>query len=183
MRWKVLLPVLQTIAMVLIVWAPWNRKAHEVDIVLPDGREIKGWTLIPGLDAFEWAEGVNLPTVVVVTPLEFAIRKAGALPSLKVTFYGVWLVGLLCWYMVGRFVDDLILWRRGRKLPRKHTGDLAFALLVAPSAALPAIAFNDRDARVPVLAAWGTVWIAIASAVLLFRLAQIIQQRKKRPAS
>lgn len=183
MRFRFWLPVLQTLAMLLIVWAPWNPKAHQVDIILPDGREIRNWKLIPGLDVFEWAQGVNLPAVVVVTPFEFALRRSGDLPSFKVTFYGVWLVGLLCWYMVGRLVDDLIRWRHDRKLPRKHTGDLAFALLVAPSAALSGIAFNDKDVGVPVLAAWGIVWIAIASAVLLFRLAQVIQQRKRRPTS
>ena len=38
--------------------------------------------------------------------------------------------------MVGRFVDDLIQWRRTRKLPRKHAGDLTFALLAAPERGL-----------------------------------------------
>jgi hypothetical protein len=182
MQWKYLMPALQTIAMLLLVWSPWNPKAHQ-DIFLANDREIKTWPLIPGPDAFQWAQGLNLPAVVVVTPLEFAVRKSGALPSFKMTFYGVWLLGLLCWYMVGRFVDDLIRWRRTWTLPRKHTGDLAFALLLAPSAALTGIAFNDKDVEVPVLAAWGIIWIVIASAVLLFRLAQIIQQRKKRATS
>ena len=183
MRFKFLFPVLQTIAMLLIVWAPWNPKAHQVDILLTNGREIKNWTLIPGLDALEWAEGVNLPAVVVVTPLEFAVRNAASLPSFKLSFYGVWLLGLLCWYMVGRFIDDLICWLRTRTLPRKHPGDLTFALLLAPSAALVGIAFNDKETGVPLLAVWGIIWIAIASAVLLFRVAQVIQQRRRRPIS
>jgi len=174
------MPALQTAAMLLIVWAPWNPKAHQVDILLTNDREIKAWTLIPGPDAVEWAQGVNLPAVVVVTPLEFAVRKAGAPRSSKLTFYGVWLVGLLGWYMVGRFVDDLARWWRTRTLPRKHAGDLAFALILAPSAALVGISFNDKESGVPVLAIWGIIWITIACAVLLFRVAQEIQQRRRR---
>jgi hypothetical protein len=180
---KYLLPALQTIAMLLIVWAPWNPKTHEIVARRADGAEFKIRTLIPGLNAFEWVQGINLPAVVVVTPLEFALRKSGDLPSHKVNFYGVWLVGLLCWYMVGRFIDDLVRWRRDRTLPRKNAGDLAFALLVAPSAALVGIAFNAKETGVPVLAAWGIIWIAIASAILLFRVAQVIRQRKRRAVS
>ena len=183
MRWKSLLPFLQMAAMLLIVWAPWSSQAHEVIARRANGIEVKTWTLIPGPNATVWAEGVNLPAVVVVTPLEFALRKGGDLPSFTVTFYGVWIVGLLCWYMVGRFVDDLIFWGRTRTLPRKNAGDLAFALLVAPSAALVGIAFNDNDTGVPLLAVWGIIWIAIASAVLLFRVAQVIRQRRKFSAS
>ena len=180
---KYVLPALQTIAMLLIVWAPWNAKAHEIVARRADGVEFKVWTLIPGLDAFEWAQAINLPAVVVVTPLEFVLRKGGDLPSYKVTFYGVWLVGLLCWYMVGRFTDDLVRWWRDRTLPRKNAGDLAFALLVAPSAALVGIAFNDKETGGPLLAVWGIIWIAIASAVLLFRVAQVIRYRKRRVVS
>jgi hypothetical protein len=180
MRFRFLFPVLQTIAMLLIVWEPWNPKAHQVDIRLTDGREIKNWTPIPGPDAFEWAEGINLPAIVVVTPLEFALRNAASLPSFKLTFYGVWLLGLLCWHLVGRFIDDLIGWLRTRTLPRKHAGDLTFALILAPSTALAGIAFNEKGTGVPVLAAWGIIWIAIAFSVLLFRVAQVIRQRKGR---
>ena len=68
-------------------------------------------------------------------------------------------------------------------LPRKNAGDLTFALLLAPSAALVGIAFNEKETGVPVLAVWGIIWIAIASAVLLFRVAQAIQQRRRRPVS
>jgi hypothetical protein len=170
MRFKFLMPVVQTAAMLLILWAPRNPRAHEVDTQLARTPR-----------AIEWAEGINLPASAVVTPAEFAMRKHESLPNMKVRFYGFWLVGLLCWYMVGRFIDDLIRWRRARKLPRKNAGDLAFALIAAPSAALLGIAFNEGNIQSSVLAAWGVIWIAIASAALLFRVAQAIQQRR-RPA-
>jgi hypothetical protein len=181
MRFKFLLPILQTAAMLLILWAPWNPKAHEADVRLANGGATRVATLIPGPDALEWAEGINLPASAIVTPAEFAMRKPDALPNTKLRFYGFWLVGLLCWHMVGRFIDDLVQWRRTRTLPRKHAGDLAFALLAAPSAALLGIAFNEGKIQSYVLAAWGMMWIVVTSAALLFRVAQVIRQRK-RPA-
>ncbi len=144
MRFRVLLPVLQTLSMLLIVWAPWNSRAHRIDIVLRNGREITAWTLLPGPNALDWAEGIDLPAAAVVTPVEFAIRRADALPNDKVRFFGFWIVGLLCWYMVGRCVDDVLLWRRGGVLPRKHPGDVAFALIAVPSALLLADRFHLR---------------------------------------
>ena len=167
---KYLLPTLQTIAMLLIISAPRNTGTHEIDSHLAYGPA-----------ALEWAEGINLPASAVVTPSEFAIRKSDALPNMTLRFYGFWSVGLLCWYMVGRFVDDLILWRRDKKLPSKNAADLTFAFIAAPSAALLGIAFNGGNVQSHVLATWGIIWIAIASAALLFRVAQAIQQRR-RPA-
>jgi hypothetical protein len=174
MRFKSLLPILQTAAMLLTLWAPWNPKAHNAQLGSEQG-------IILGSTAIEWAEGINLPASAVVTPVEFAMREPDALPNLKLRFYGFWLVGLLCWYMVGRFIDDVIQWRRDKKLPRKNASDLAFALIAAPSAALLGIAFNQGNIQSGVLASWGSIWIAIASAALLFRVAQAIQQRR-RPA-
>jgi hypothetical protein len=175
MRFTLLLPILQIAAMLLTLWAPWTPKAHAH---LANGQESES-VLSP--TAIEWAEGVNLPASAVVTPVEFALRRPDALPNMKVRFYGFWLVGLLCWYMVGRFIDNLIQWHRAKKLPRKNAGDLAFALIAAPSAALLGIAFNEGTVQSRVLATWGIIWIAIASADLLFRVAQAIQQRR-RPA-
>ena len=177
---KYLLPALQTLAM-LLLWVQLNPQA--VGAPVADGGAPRTATIIPSSTALEWAEGINLPASAVITPVEFALRKPDALPNMKVRFYGFWLVGLLCWYMVGRFIDDLIRWRRARKLPRKNASDLAFALIAAPSAALLGIAFNEGNIQSRVLAACGIIWIAIASAALLFRVAQVIQQRKRRPAS
>lgn len=164
--------------MLLIVWAPWNSRAHRIDIALRDGREITGWTLLPGPDALDWAEGINLPAAAVVTPLEFAVRRSDALPNYRVRSFGFWIVGLLCWYMVGRCVDDALLWRRSGVLPRKHPGDVAFALIAVPSTLLLADVFISDGTR-GALFVWSAIWLAVTFAVLLFRLAQIIQQRRR----
>lgn len=176
-----MLPTLQTIAMLLLLWVSVNSKA--VGTSANEGVEVTAVATVPSPAAIEWAEGINLPASAIVTPAEFAMRKPDALPNMKVRFYGFWLVGLLCWYMVGRFIDDLTQWRRARKLPPKNAADLAFALIAAPSAALLGIAFNQGTIQSRVLATWGIIWIVIASAALLFRVAQAIQQRKRRAAS
>lgn len=173
------MPTFQTAAMLLILWAPWAPDAHRIDLAFKDGREIKDWMLIPGPNAMDWAEGVNLPAVPIVMPVEFAIRRSDALPNYKIRFYGFWSVGLLCWYMVGRFADDLARWRRDHALPRKRAADLTFALLAVPSSILLAGVFTIGDAHAPVLAAWGAIWVVITGAALLFRLAQVIQQRRR----
>jgi hypothetical protein len=166
--------------MLLIVWAPWNPQAHQVEVALGDAAELNAWTLLHPR-ALEWAQGVNLPAVAVVTPAEFAIRRTGDLPSYKIRFYGVWLVGLLCWYMVGRFVDDLLQWRSTGTLPRKRAADLTFALVATPSAVLLATAFHDANSSPSILAVWSVVWLAITGAMLLFRVTQEIRQRRRRP--
>jgi hypothetical protein len=187
MRFRLWLPVLQTMAMLLVMWAPWAPNAHKIDVVLMNGAEIKGWTLIPrpaaGFDPVNWSLGINLPAATIVIPAEFAIRKNGALENDKVRFYGFWLVGILCWHMLGRFVDDLLRWRRTKLLPRKNPSDLAFALLAVPSSILLGSAFIFGGVEFPVLAAWGAIWFTLSSSALIFRVAQVIQQRRRAPAS
>jgi hypothetical protein len=183
MRFKFVLPVLQTAAMLLIVWAPWAPESHMLNGRLANGTESKTWVLIPGPDAVEWAEGANLPAAAVAVPLEFSIRRNDALPNYKVKFWGFWIVGLLCWYMVGRFADDLVRWRLDRALPPKRGADMAFALIAAPSAILLAIAYFSAAAEARALVAWGAVWVVITSAILLFRLAQFFRESFKPPVS
>jgi hypothetical protein len=178
MRSRVLFPVLQTLSMLLIVWAPWSSRVHQIDIVRREGHGSRYWTLPPTSAALDWAEGINLPAAAVVTPVEFAVRKADALPNGKVRFFGFWIVGLLCWYMVGRCVDDVLRWRHSGVLPRKHPGDVAFALIAVPSAILLADVFIS-DGTVAALLTWSAIWLTVTTAVFLFRLLQIIRQRRK----
>jgi hypothetical protein len=168
MRFRFTLPAIQIAVMVFILWAPSSRGAQ--------------W-LNPGPTAQDWAEGINLASATIAIPVEFGLRGTDALPNYKIRFYGFWIVGLLCWYMVGRFVDDIVQWRRRAALPKKHPGDLAFALLAVPSALLLGGVFLFGESKSPVLAAWSVVWIVITCSALLFRVAQVIQQRGKRPVS
>jgi hypothetical protein len=182
MRFRFWLPPIQSVAMFLITWAPWAPGSHQVDVLLRDGREGKTWFIVPGSEAVDLAQGINLPAVPVVVPIEFAARRGQPWVSLNFRFFGFWLVGLLCWYMVGRLVDDCLVWRHSGVLPKKHNGDLAFALLVVPSSILLAGVFLFGGDS-PLLAVWSAIWLAISGSALTFRLFQVIRQRRRMPVS
>jgi MFS family permease len=186
MRFRFWLPLVQTVAMLLITWAPWAPESHRLHTVLRDGTEIRTWTVIPSanvIDPLDFAEGINLPAVAVVVPAEFAARRGEARMNLTFRFFGCWLVGLVCWYLAGRLLDDLFSWYRSGLLPRKHRVDLAFALLVLPSSALLAGVFLFGGEHTPILAVSSAVWLAASCLALAFRLLQIIRQRRRLPAS
>lgn len=182
MRFKLWLPSLQSIAMLLITWAPWAPEAHRMTIVPPEERQISTWTLVPRptlVDPFDFAEGINLPAAAVVVPIEFAARQGGNWMNTNFRFFGFWIVGLLCWYMAGRFLDDVIQWRHRRVLPTKNASDIAFALLAVPSSILLASVFLFSGPASRVLAVTSAIWLVLSGAALIFRLVQIIAQRRK----
>lgn len=129
--------------------------------------------------ANEWAEGINLPAVPVVAPLEFALRRSESLPNATVRFYGIWILGILCWYLVGRFTDETIELGRTRKLERAPRGDLMFALIAFPSAILMGGAFGFGGTESRIISDWALVWLVITSADLTFRVAQLIRHRRR----
>jgi hypothetical protein len=81
--------------------------------------------------------------------------------------------------MVGRFADDLISWRRNGAQPRKHWADLTFALIAFPSAILLAGPFTVDRVGPTSLAVWGVLWLVVTACALLFRVVQVIKQRRK----
>jgi hypothetical protein len=182
MRFRLWLPLLQSIAMLLITWAPWSPQAHQSPIVRPEEREISTWTLIPRpniVDPFDFAEGINLPAAAVVVPIEFAARQGGNWMNTNFRFFGFWIGGLLCWYMAGRFLDDVVQWRHSRALPTQNASDIAFALLALPSSILLASVFLFSGPASRILAVTSAIWLVLSGAALIFRLAQIIAQRRK----
>ncbi len=180
MRFRLWLPVLQTIAMALILWSPRTRSAHQLDVTLANGTELKTWTLIAGPNALDWAQGMNLPTATVVTPAEFVLRNGSAWRNSNVLFFGLWTAGILCWYMLGRVIDDLVQWARSQVLPSQHAIDLMFALLALPASIMMAVAFPMGTAGAPVTSAAGPIWIAVTSIALVLRVAQAIKYRRRR---
>ncbi|MGH9494582.1 MAG: hypothetical protein ACRD3B_06255 [Candidatus Sulfotelmatobacter sp.] len=178
MRFRIWLPIAQTIAMLWLMWGPLNHRARKFVLRAPD-RESPIRAQGPGPRELEWAQGINLPAVTVVTPLEFAFRRAQDLPNYRIQFFGCWLIGLLCWYMAGQFVDESIVCRRTRILQRAPRGGLAFTLLALPSTILMAVAFGLRGGQSRVLSAWAIVWLLITSADFVFRLAQLIRHRRR----
>lgn len=179
MRFRLWLPVSQIIATLLVIWAPWAPNAHKIDLFLMDGREIKAWSLIPGPKAAEWELGMNLPTIIVVSPVESAIRKAD-FPDYRWEFVGCAVVGILCWYMIGRLVEDFIQWRNFSRLPAIRRSDLSFALIAAPSTLLSALTFTYSRTGSAVLPIWGALWLAASFAALGFRVLQLVKRHLDR---
>lgn len=184
MRFSLGLPLLQTIAMIIILWAPWSPGAHRIDIILRDGREIKGWKLVPEPEthAIAWAQGVNLPALPAEIPIDLAAERFQHLPELKLRFFSFWFFGLLTWYMIGRIGEDVVTWRQNAP-PSPRLVDLLFAietfLLALPSFLI--LTF-DRSGAPPILTVWSTIWLAIASAALTVRLLQRVHYRNGVPA-
>ena len=120
MRLSLGLPLLETIAMMLILWAPWAPETHRFDLVLRDGREIReirGWSVLPGpeQDTMAWAEGINLPALLAEIPIDLACERLAHRPERKLRFFSWWLFGSLSWYMIGRVGEDILKWIAQRK--------------------------------------------------------------------
>lgn len=179
MRLSLGLPLLQTIAMIVIVWAPWSPQTHKFDIVLQDGREIQGWSLLPGPDAILWAQGINLPAFVVEIPIDLTCERFEHLPELKLRFFSFWIFGILSWYMIGRVAEDMLKWRQ-TGLPPTRRFDVLFAVeacvVAIPSFLLLVLDQSKENLRI--LTAWSAIWVVLASAALSLRLLQKARQRK-----
>ena len=173
------LPIAQTIAMLSLTWSSLSHGPSKFVLRAPDGMEptIRMHHAVPR--ALEWAQGINLPAVTVVTPLEFAFRRTQGLPNYRIQFYGCWLIGLLCWYMTGRFADEIVRWRKMRVLERAPRAGLVFALIALPSTILMAAAFGLSGQQSRVISAWAIVWLLITSADFVFRVAQLIRHRRR----
>lgn len=169
---------MQTLAMIWLMWSPLNPDAHRLVPRRPDPGTATIVTHGPTPDAVEWAKAINLPAVPVANPIEFAFRNQ-SLPSSRAEFYCCWLIGLLYWYMSGRFIDEVVLWRKTRILERAPRGGVGFALLALPSTILMAAAFGLSGAESRVISAWAAVWLLITAAAFVFRVAQLIRHRRR----
>jgi hypothetical protein len=182
MRLRFGLPLLQTIAMFLILWAPWSPETHKFDIVLRDGTEIRGWNVLPGPDqnTIGWAQGINLPALPAEIPIDLAYEKFQQLPELNLRFFSFWFFGALSWYMIGRAAEDIVKWRQTALRP-PHWFDLLFAVealvLAVPSFLILTLDHSGNDLRV--LTVWSAIWVALASLALGLRLFQRVKASRK----
>jgi hypothetical protein len=179
MRFRVWLPIAQTIAMLWLTWSSLNQGARKFFLRAPDAMESTMGMRHAAPRSLEWAQGINLPAVTVVTPLEFAFRRTQGLPNYRIQFYGCWLIGLLCLYMTGRFVDEVARWRKTRILERAPRAGVTFALIALPSTILMAAAFGLSGQESRVISAWAIIWLLITSADFVFRVAQLIRFRRR----
>lgn len=167
--------------MALVLWSPWSQNVMNQRFEARTGGEAKYLAVVRLPIAVDWAQGLNLPAVTVVSPVEFALRDREAWRNWTVMLFGLWGTGLLCWYMVGRVIDDLMQWRRLRVLPPKHGGDLLFAFLALPGSILIAAAYPLGNPEAVVTAVWGPVWITLSAVAFIFRVYQFIKLRRRAP--
>jgi hypothetical protein len=175
------LPAAQTLTMALILWSAWSRNVLDQRFEARTEGEVKHLAFDRLPIAIDWAQGLNLPAVTVVSPVEFSLRNREAWRNWTVMLFGLWIAGLLCWYMVGRVADDLIRWRRQHVLSPKRGSDLIFAFLALPASILVAAAYPLGNQEAVVTATWGPVWITLSVIAFVFRVFQFIKLRR-RPA-
>src|SRR5258708_3960545 len=181
MRLSLGLPVLQTIAMMVIVWAPWAPQTHKFGYALEGGREIRGWSVLPGpdQDTIAWAQGINLPGLLAEIHIDLACERFEPLPELKLRFFSFWFFGILSWYMIGRVGEDILKWRQ-TGLPLSRRFDFLFAVeafvLAVPSFLVLVLDRSKENFRV--LTVWSAIWAILASGALSLRLLQKARQRK-----
>jgi hypothetical protein len=188
MRFRFVLPVVELYASLLILWAPWVPGAHKLDITLRDGREFKGYTILPNpvvFDATRWAQALNLPAILAEIPVDLvtdAVRKEPSIPDPRMRFFLFATLGVGIWYFLGRFMEDLLHLSHTGLLLRPRLMDTIFAVeatIVALLAFLAALFGGPDD----LLLAWSSgIWWVLASGVLTLRLAQFVRYRK-RPAT
>jgi len=149
--------------------------------VLQDGREIHGWSLLPGpdQDTILWAQGINLPALLSEIPIDLTCERFEQLPELKLRFFSFWFFGILSWYMIGRVGEDILKWRQ-TGLPPSRRFDFLFAVeafvLAVPSFLLLVLDRSKENLRV--LTAWSAIWVVLASGALSLRLLQKARQTR-----
>lgn len=184
MKFRFGLPVLQLVTSLLILWAPWVPGAHKIDVGLRDGREFTGWTILPnpiGFDAVRWAQAINLPAILAEIPVDLVsnrVRKDPSLPDRRMQFFLFVSLGFFVWYLLGRFLEDFVHFRRTGLLPSPRLIDTIFAFEAAVVATLSVLVVLVGGVTDFPLLTWSSVvWFAMACVVLTVRLMQFIPSR------
>src|SRR6266446_9285545 len=151
MRLRYLLPALEIVVCLAFVFVPLWRYLPYYWPKEPDGTETVCHDNCPplpalfGIDPVTFAKGINLPTapaVLLVLLAKWDYSHDGHNYFQDPVWQGVGfaLSGMIVWFFVGRFFDDLILWRKTRVWPRIRILDLIFVLLTSAVATMQTIA-------------------------------------------
>lgn len=131
----------------------------------------------PGPSPSAIAVAVNLPAGIFALPLEFTFlgnspRQLRLFDAVRIVEFSV--IGIVFWFFIGRFLDDLIAWRSLRSGSRWRLSDCAIAALIAAEATLVLAVFVteprfERDASFLIS---GLFWAILGYSALIFRIAQ-----------
>jgi hypothetical protein len=124
------------------------------------------------------ATAINLPALVLAVPLEVAIfnDQPGNPYHEPFRLLEFTCLGIFFWSIVGRAIDDWIVWRRLRSGSRWRLSDCLIAGLIALEASALSVQFSARfkwgQAEIWYLA--GAIgWAILGYSVLIFRIAQL----------
>ncbi len=131
----------------------------------------------PGTSPSVVAVAVNLPAGIFALPLEFMFlgnspKQLRLFDAFRIIEFSV--IGIVFWFFIGRFLDDLIAWNSLRSGSRWRLSDCVIAVLIAAEATL-VLAFLaneprfDRDISFLVS---GVFWAVLGYAALIFRILQ-----------
>lgn len=131
----------------------------------------------PGTSPSVIAVAVNLPAGIFALPLEFTFlgnspRQLRLFDAFRIVEFSV--IGIVFWFFVGRFLDDLIAWNSLRSGSRWRLSDCVIAALIAGEATLVLAVFAteprfDRDTSFLIS---GLFWAVLGYSALIFRVLQ-----------
>ena len=181
MRLRYLLPVANVFATVALVLVPLSR--YSPNYTDAHGQEIGCHDNCPplpslfGIDSISFARGVNLPTAPFGFLLfQIAWDHGDHFPSLFWQGMAYGLAGVLPWLFVGRALEDLFKWRRGR-MARVQALDFMFSVATALVSILWAVA-SVKSSNSSNWWMWVciTVWTLIGCSTLLMRAMQVVYE-------
>jgi hypothetical protein len=131
----------------------------------------------PGTSPSVVAVAVNLPAGIFALPLEFMFlgnspKQLRLFDAFRIVEFSV--IGIVFWFFMGRFFDDLIAWNSLRSGSRWRLSDCVIAALIAAEATLVLAVFVgepkfDRDVSFLIS---GVFWAILGYSALIFRILQ-----------
>jgi len=137
---------------------------------LPRGVDIEGRIGTPPVTV---ATAVNLPAGILAAPLESLLPHSPYHELYRTVEFS--LLGVIFWFSIGRFIDDVIAWRTLRSGSRWRLSDCLIAGLIAGEATVLLIFFALEPGRGISdfwLLASATGWALLGYSALMFRIAQ-----------
>jgi hypothetical protein len=131
----------------------------------------------PGISPSVVAVAVNLPAGIFALPLEFTLlgnspRQLRLFDAFRIIEFSV--IGIVFWFFIGRFFDDLIAWNSLRSGSRWRLSDCVVAVVIAAEATLVLVflATEQRFDRDISFLISGVFWAVLGYSALIFRILQ-----------
>lgn len=156
------------LAAVLFVLIPVCRYLPHYRVIGSDGKEVVCHDNCPspnlfGIDSEDFEIATNLPAAGAIIPL-LSARWNYAPDNHDYLHDPIWrssgfaIAGIVVWFVVGRFVDDVIAWRETGVIPKFRIGIFLFSLIAAGTSTASAFELSSLNSLTN---AWHAVWILV----------------------